>query len=202
MIRNIQRTWFEVWGEEMAQNRILKGLLLLLIVLSAIQTMALVVLSLRMPMVVAVSSSDSRSLLEVPAGLEVIEREARRVVARYAQAHHEWDYSNINEKMREAAKLVHSDFEKQFSKANREQIKIAKEKKVAQKFYVSDLQIDMMSRTATLSGDRILIIEGLRATNPMSLEIAFDLGPRTEANPEGIYVTSEKLIQANVTQPN
>jgi hypothetical protein len=40
MIRNVQRTWFEVWGNETAQNRILKGLLTLLVALLAIETVA------------------------------------------------------------------------------------------------------------------------------------------------------------------
>ena len=48
--------------------------------------------------------------------------------------------------------------------------------------------------TAQLSGDRILVVDGLRATNPMALEIGFRLNSRTTSNPEGIYVTSEKLI--------
>ena len=31
MMKNIQRTWFEVWGQETAQNAFLKGLLALLL---------------------------------------------------------------------------------------------------------------------------------------------------------------------------
>lgn len=195
MIRNVQRTWFEVWGEETAQNQLLKGLLLFILCLCAIETAALVLLSLRKPLVIAVSASDTRSLLELPVTSELIEREVRRVVTRYAQAHHEWVDATIDAKMKEAAKFVHSDFEKQFSKANQEQIKIAKEKKVAQKLCISDLQLDMKRHTARVTGDRILVIEGLRATNPMSLEIGFTLGTRTDSNPEGIYITSENLVQ-------
>ena len=45
-----------------------------------------------------------------------------------------------------------------------------------------------------VTGDRILLVEGLRATNPMTLEVSYDDGPRTETNPSGIYVTAEKLI--------
>lgn len=195
MIRNIQRTWFEVWGNETAQNEILKGLLLFTLVLCAVQSVCLVTLALRKPFVVAVSTSATRALIPIPAETELLDGEIRRVVTQYAKNHHEWNYSNIESQMREAAKLVHPDFEKQFNKANVDQIRIAKDKKVAQKFYIDDVTINKDTKLARITGERILNIEGLRATNPMAVEVGFAVGPRTLSNPEGVYITSEKLVQ-------
>ena len=194
MIRNIQRTWFEVWGNEAAQNEILKGLLLFTLILLALQTIGLVILALRSPFVVAVSSSASQVLIPDPTASSLLEGEVKRVATQYAKFRHGWDFQKIESQIKQAAKLVHPDFEKQFNKANEEQIRIAREKKVSQKFYAEITELNMDTKIIRLSGDRILNVEGLRATNPMSLELTFAMGPRTVANPEGVYITSEKLL--------
>lgn len=195
MVKKTQRAWFEVWGEEMAQNRILKGFLLFFIVVCSLQAVAIALMSQRKVAVVAVSNSDSRALSADFEGQEILQKEAIRVLSQYAQAHLTWEFSTIERGFELAAKHIHPDFEKDFKKANQEQIRIAKEKKLSQTFYTSELNIDLKSNSALLKGDRILIVEGLRATNPLVLELKYIYGARTESNPEGIYVASEKLVQ-------
>jgi hypothetical protein len=194
MIRNVKRTWYEVWGNEIAQNQILKALLLFLLALIAVETAAIVMLGLRRPFVVAVTDSATRALTPTPPSRDIIEREVKRVISQYAKAHHEWEWNSIESRIKEASAYVHPDFEKAFNKANTEQIRIAKDKKVSQKFYFTEPALQMGEGRATITGDRILIIDGLRATNLMTLEIEFRLGTRNAANPEGVYVTAERLI--------
>ncbi len=194
MIKNIQRTWFEVWGDESAQNQILKGLTALLVVLVAIQSIALVILSLRKPILIAVSSSETKVLAAQLPNAELLEQEVRRVVTSYIKARHNWEWSQIESHLKDAAKYVDSDFEKAFRKATSEQIKIAKDKRISQVFYPSEISLNLDSKTAKVTGDRILNIDGLRAANPLTLEIGFRLNSRSVTNAEGVYVTSEKLL--------
>ncbi len=194
MIKNIQRTWFEVWGDEAAQNQILKGLTALLVVLVAIQSVALVILSLRKPVLIAVSGSETKVLAAVPPNAEMLEQEARRIITAYIKARHTWEWNQIEAHLKEAARFVDSDFEKAFRKATAEQIRLAKEKKVSQIFYATNITLNLNTKTAKVTGDRILMVDGLRATNPMTVEVSFRLNQRNAANPEGVYVTAENLI--------
>ncbi len=194
MIRNVERTWFEVWGNETAQNQILKGLLLVTLALCAIQAIAITCLGLRKPVLIAVSSAETRVLVPSAPNEEILNAEIKRVLSTYLSAHHNWEWAKIHASFEAAARYIGSDFRKRFFEANREQERIAAEKKISQLFYISDLQLDLKSKVATVRGDRILVIENLRAANPMTLELTFDYGPRTVQNPEGIYVTAEKLV--------
>jgi hypothetical protein len=78
-----------------------------------------------------------------------------------------------------------------------EQIRIAKEKQVSQKLFPEEPQIDLKEKKAEIVAERILILNGIRASQPMKFELGFSFGERTEENPEGIYITSEKLDQGN-----
>jgi hypothetical protein len=145
-------------------------------------------------MLIAISSAETRVLAPSQPNQEFLNAEIKRVISTYLTAHYNWEWSKIHASFEAAANYVASDFRKQFFEANREQERIATEKKISQLFYLSEVQLDLKSKVATVHGDRILLIEGLRAANPMSLEVTFNYGPRTVQNPEGIYVTAEKLL--------
>ena len=194
MIRNVQRTWFEVWGNETAQNRILKGLLVFLVALLAVETIALTVLSLRKPTLIAVTPTESRFLAVAIPNQELLESEIKRSVNGYLHAHYNWEPRNIETSFQTAAKYVDPSFVKAFLGANQEQIRIAKEKKLSQRFFIVSMQIDLDKRRIQVEGERILLVEGLRAANSVSIEIKFDIGKRTVENPEGVVVVGENLI--------
>ena len=194
MIRNIERRWFEVWGTETAQNRFLKGLLALLIALLMVEAIAILALGVRKPTLIAISPSETNILKLSPPTKEILESEAVRTCREYVAKHYNWDYQQIDASQKDAATLVAPDFAKAFAKANAEQIRMAKEKRVSQKFYLDQVIPDFRTKVVRVTGNRILIIDGLRATNPMTLEVSYDEGPRTESNPAGIYVTADKLI--------
>jgi len=194
MIKNIQRTWFEVWGDEAAQNQILKGLTALLVALVAIQSVALVILALRKPVLIAVSGDETKVLAAVRPNAEILEQEARRIITAYIKARHTWEWNQIESRLKEAARYVDSDFEKAFKRATAEQIRLAKEKKISQVYYPTSVTLNLEAKTAKITGDRILMIDGLRATNPLTVEVSFRLNQRNSANPEGVYVTAENLV--------
>ncbi len=194
MLRNAQRTWFEVWGNETAQNRILKGLLTFLLAIVALQSVALVVLSIRKPALIAVTPTDTRFLAVTPPNQELLESEVKRAITGYLKAHYNWEPSNIDASFKEAAKYVDSSFVKAFLSANQEQIRIAKEKKLSQRFFVAQMSMDMSKKRVVVEGERILLVEGLRAANSITVEVQFDLGTRSIENPEGVFIVGENLI--------
>ena len=194
MIRNIKRTWFEVWGEAQAQNQILKGLVAFFLVTLSIQSAALVVLALRKPILIAVTEEKSQVLSVTPPGEKLLELEIRRAVSGYVKSHYNWDYAQVDAAFQQAAHYVAPEFYKKFIEANSQQIKIAKEKKVSQRFYFSEPVVVIASKHVKVDGNRILLVEGLRAASPLTIDVEFDYGARSALNPEGIYVTGEKLI--------
>ena len=196
MIRNIERTWFEVWGTETAQNKVLKGLLTLFIITSVIQAVCIVILALKPPVLIAATGAETRILVPSVAPEEVLLAEIRRSVTTYTKAHHSWDWQGIEGSFKEASRFVHADFQKAFARATAEQLKIAKEKRITQVFHISDLQIDTKAQTARVSGDRILVVDGLRATNHMTLDISYITSGRSIDNPEGLYITAERLVMS------
>jgi hypothetical protein len=156
------------------------------------------VLSLRKPILIAVTPTDSRFLSVALPNQELLESEVKRAVSGYLQAHYNWEPASIEASFQTAAKYVDPSFVKAFLGANQEQIRIAKEKKLSQRFFIGSMQIDLEKRRIQVEGERILLVEGLRAANSVSIEIKFDLGKRTTENPEGVVIVAENLISKNL----
>lgn len=194
MIKDISRRYFEVWGNEEAQNAFLKGVLVVLSVLFTVQSVVLCVVCFRKPTLFAVGKSETAVFTVTPPSEELLANELKRVVRQYAETHYTWDSTTVEKAHADAARYVAKDFVKAFNAANAEQVRIAKEKKLAQKVYVSEITIDAKVLSSRITMDRILAVEGLRAVSQLILEVSFDYGPRTSTNPEGIYVIGEKVI--------
>src|SRR3989338_2552632 len=103
MIRNIKRTWFEVWGTEEAQNRFLKALLVFFVVQNVALAVVVTMLAIRKPTVIAVSSTESRVLTVIPPKKELLEAEVRRAVTGYVTSHYNWEWTKIDDAFRTAA---------------------------------------------------------------------------------------------------
>ena len=195
MIRNIQRRYFEVWGNEEAQNVFLKGVLIALSSLFLIQSVAITILALRKPVLIGVSQTETKLFTITPPPVELLNSELSRFVKNYIQDHYNWDPATIEKAHENASKYVSEKFKKIFFAANEAQVKIAKEKKISQRVYLAhDPVIDTKTLTGRIQMDRILMVENLRAVSSVTLDITFEYGPRTEKNPEGIYVTGEKVL--------
>lgn len=195
MIRKITRPYFEVWGSEEAQNTFLKGILVVLSVLFVAQSIVLAVLACRKPVLVAVTPAETQILRIMPSGPDLLSAELKRVVKRYVETHYNWEPATIDKAHAEAARYVSEKFVKAFIAANAEQARQAKEKKISERVYLSgEIQVDPKELTARVAMDRVFSIDGIRATSPLVLSIGFEYGPRTEQNPEGVYIVSEKVV--------
>ncbi len=195
MIRKATQVWFEVWGTEVAQNRFLKYLVVVLSSLCAVFAISLTIVALRAPPVFAVSSVESGVLRSAPLPKEYLEGEAKRVITEYLQRRHTWEPKSVHSSIGKASRFVDESFRKAFLQANESQVKIALEKKITQKFYVSSISVDLEKGTASVAGDRLLTIEGFRAVNTLSFELKWRFGERSEQNHEGIYITAEQLTE-------
>ena len=71
-------------------------------------------------------------------------------------------------------------------------IKFSTSKAVAQRIYPDRVAVDLAKRTASISGDRVTAIQGLKAAGDLRLELTFDSGPRTAQNPWGLYILKER----------
>jgi hypothetical protein len=197
MIRNIQRRWFEVWGAEEAQNRFLKYLLLIFCFVSVAELAGITMLAARRPILIAVSAQETRWNGPKEPDSTLLMQELVRATLRYLKTRHNWEWNTIDASVKGAVNFVAPEFREKFQISLGEQVRLAKEKQVSQKLYPDEPQVDLNTKKVTISAERILIVNGLRASQPMTFELGFEFGDRTESNPEGIYITSEKVNAPN-----
>ena len=107
-MNRLRKKYFEIWGDEQAQNVLLKGLLTGLTVLFLIVTLALMVVSLRKPLIIAVGEDKTEIFKITPPGDELLTQELTRTVRSYIQYHYTWDSTSI-EKSHEMASHYVSD---------------------------------------------------------------------------------------------
>ena len=195
MIRKIQRKYFEIWGEVEAQNNLLKIVLLSVSLLTLPLLVAVLVLALKNPPTVIIDPEVSLMIKPMEPPAKMIEKEISRAVLRYLKMRHNWQAETIRSGTAFVAQnLVASGYREKFLLSAQEEIKVAEEKKLSQKFYPDEPEISQADSKASVRGERILIVNGIRASQPLNLELKFSDGARIKNNPEGIYVTDEKLI--------
>jgi len=197
MIRKIQRRWFEVWGDEQAQNSLLKYLLLLFAGLCVVQLIVIGIYSFKKPLIISVTPEVTRPVDYSQPDAAALVKELIRAIKKYLETRHNWDWKTIETQSKGAAEYVAPEFRDKYRISLQEQIRLAKEQQVAQRLFLNEPQVDMKSKKATVQAERILIVNGIRAAQALEFEIGFALGTRTEANPEGVFITSEKLITTN-----
>jgi hypothetical protein len=193
MIRKIQRRWFEVWADEEAQNRLLKYLLLVLAALFSLQLVVICTLALRKPLLVSLTGEATKRVEYVDPDPQLILHEISRAIVNYLKVRHNWEWVTIEANSKEASKYVSNDFREKFLISTLEQIRLAKEKQIAQKLFPEDPQINLKEKFANVRSERILIVSGIHAAQALTFQVGFSIGDRTVSNPEGVYITSEKL---------
>ena len=96
MIRNIKRRYFEIWGDEQAQNAFLKGTLCVTGILFILQSIALTIVCLKAPVLVAIGQEESKALTLQPPAPALLRSELDRTVKNYLTAHYTWDQSTVD----------------------------------------------------------------------------------------------------------
>lgn len=196
MIRKIQRRWFEVWGDAEAQNGILKYLLLLVTVFCTVELVVICVLAFKKPLIVSVTNDKTAIIEQSEPSSNALVKEVIRAIKNYLKARHNWDWTTIEAQTKSGAQYLAPDFREKYLIRSQEQIRLAKEKQVAQKLFVEEPEVDLKNRKTVVKTERILIVNGIRAAQELVFEISYNLGARTESNPEGVYIVSDELQNA------
>ena len=193
MIRKSERKWFEVWGYEQEQNQILKIALLVVSLLLVLFSLITAYLASKDPILITINENSTKKIIASSPSPKTLQKELKRTLKNYMQGRHTWTPSTINESVKKALFYVEPQFKTKFWKANQNQFKIAKKKNISQKMYVYNVEIKEENK-AIVKVDRILDIGGIRSSKDMIFEIKYVFRKRTQSNPEGIYITDEKLI--------
>jgi len=118
--------------------------------------------------------------------------EIERAVREYLKFRYNWTPKTVSSQVSKAEEFILSSTRKAFGTSMGNVIRFSTEKIVAQRAYPVEIEIDLKKETALILGDRITTIQGLKAAGDLKLELSFESGPRTEANPWGVYITREK----------
>lgn len=121
-----------------------------------------------------------------------IEREIEAALRKYVQFRYSWDAKSVAENLKLARAFVHSSVVRSFDGDLAEVQKFSKDRNVSQRGYAASLTVDLSKQVAQVRGDRVTTIQGLTAAGPLALTLKFEFGPRTSANPWGIYVVREQ----------
>jgi len=119
------------------------------------------------------------------------EVEVRSAVRAYVERRYNWDKDSIDRNLDSAKAFVSSQFVHAFVQGVSNVKKFSKEKSVSQRAYPTSLAVDFKRGVVSVTGDRISEIQGIRAAGPLNIELTFQSGPRTPANPWGIYIVKE-----------
>ncbi len=190
----MSRKYFEVWADEQAQNSILKGLLAFFVTINIALIISLTILSSKKPYLISIDSKTTKINTSKSIPENLIKKEIINAITRFIKLRHNWNDKTIETNLKKSAQFIAPQFKAKFLKAHKENMKTAKSKKITQKFYSSEIKIDSLKKEILFTGDRILIVDGLRATQPMTFKLNYIFADRTESNPEGVYILKETLI--------
>jgi hypothetical protein len=119
------------------------------------------------------------------------EIEVREAIQAYIGLRYNWDKDSVDRSLDLARSFVASQNLQAFSQGVANVRRFSKEKSVSQRAYATAINIDFKRGAASVLGDRISEIQGMRAAGPLNIELAFQSGPRTAENPWGIYIVKE-----------
>lgn len=170
-------------------NQFLKVFSLSSVVLSILLVCLSLMLALRKPVVLTLTpAAEGLKKTDMPKP----EDEIRAAIQAYIDRRYKWEPANVNARLQEAEAFVLPNALRAYRAAVNDVVKFSVEKSVAQRVYAENVRIDLDRRTASISGDRVTSIQGLKAAGDLRLELSFESGPRTRFNPWGVYISKEK----------
>lgn len=119
------------------------------------------------------------------------EVEVERAIREYIKYRYNWEPKTVVKRIDDAEAFILPGTRKTFAGSMTNVVRFSTEKMVGQKAYPEKIVIDLGKSEARITGDRVTSIQGIKAAGDLSLKLSFESGPRTEANPWGIYVQKE-----------
>lgn len=176
-------------GELMHSNQLLKVFSLLVIALLFMALGVVLVMATKEPLVITLEP-DGKALEKTV--MPKAEDQIREGIKRYIEKRYQWGPENVVKKLKESEVFITPQALNAFQSAVVSVAKFSIEKIVSQKVYAEKIEIDLVKKTAFITGDRVTTIQGLKAAGNLKLELSFESGPRTQANPWGIYISKER----------
>lgn len=121
--------------------------------------------------------------------------EIERAVREYLKHRYNWTPKTVAAQVELSRAFIHSPTLKVFDSAMQNVVRFSTERIVTQRIYPVDIEVDTKKGIVMILGDRITIIQGLKAAGDLKLELGFESGSRTKQNPWGIYISKEKEFQ-------
>lgn len=169
------------------QNVNLKTGIIFVGLLCTTALLSLLVLIKRGPVVIALKESGEVASLES----KMTEPLAQAAVREYVRYRYQWSDHDVGTQLKQAESFVSPSLIPSFQKAMVEVQRFAREKKVSQRVYPREIQIDFKNMTAIIRADRITEFETLKAATSLNLTLQLATDARTPTNPWGIYIRKE-----------
>ncbi len=172
-------------------NQFLKLFSVSMLIINILSLFLVILLTSKVPTVLAFSSkAQIYEKLDMPK----LEDQVREAIRAYIENRYKWEPANVKEKLKLAESFVSPQSVKAFQAAAILVAKFSTEKQVSQRIYADfdHIKVNLEKKTASIAGDRITSIQGLRAAGELRLELSFDSGFRSRENPWGIFITKEK----------
>lgn len=117
--------------------------------------------------------------------------EIENAIKEYIKYRYNWSPKTISEQVDKASVFILPPIKKKFNEAMKGVIRFSTEKMVEQRAY-PEVTVDLKKSIASVHGDRVTVIQGLKAAGDIHLELSFESGFRTNENPWGVYISREK----------
>ncbi len=176
-------------GELIHSNQFLKLFSFMAIELVAIALIIVTIMATKEPIVISLNV-DGVNLEKTV--LPKVEDQIREGIKHYLEKRYQWGPENVIRKLKESEEFITPKAMRAFQGAVSNVAKFSVEKIVSQRIYPSDIEIDLKTQTALVTGDRVTSVQGLKAAGNLKLELTFETGPRTKENPWGLYITKER----------
>jgi len=176
-------------GELSHSNQFLKVFAVSALGAAIVALIAIVILATR-PLEIAAfaPTGDTLERAEMPK----VEDQIRAAVISYIEKRYRWEPKTVKSRLLNAKAFIHSGSVRAYQEAAINIEKFSTEKLVSQRVYPVDVYVDLEKRVVSIKGDRVTVIQGLMAAGSLNLELSFEGGPHTAANPWGLYIVKEK----------
>lgn len=169
------------------ENFNLKTLLGALVFLLLLNTLITIYLMKKGPEVIALEASGHVAKIDT----KITDLQIQEAVKEYISYRYSWNKDNAQDHLKKAEFFVEPSLLTAYRKAMMDVSKYLQEKKITQRVYPKNIEIDLKSKTASVTLDRITEFEQLKAATEMKLILNFSVDDRTPVNPWGIYITKE-----------
>lgn len=158
-----------------------------LLAITFLQVLLVLYLVKQGPLVIALDSTGAVAKVET----KITDLQIESAVKEYVSYRYSWDEKTIAESISKAKFFVLPQLVQAFEKSMLEVQKFVREKKVKQRVYPKNINVDLKEKKVTVQADRITEFDNLKAATEMKLIFHFSTDDRTIVNPWGVYISKE-----------